>query len=359
MSTEETTDKCPRCDSYSIQDKAFCGSCGRRLKPEEKSFLSAVIDLDRNPLFSLAFIASILVAAILVAETLYLVAQSYDIFVSVRGMRIVFSFISPTLDFAPYCVSRNGAFNQLYWVFVMSAILTSAALVMYRFIGSLKTVTREKSYHPAEKSCFFWMGTLLCTVLAADFLYVLIIQSFGQSIDNPFGLWESFGNLYLYANAPVWEELATRAFYIGIPMTAVTLIITKKKESLKCLLGGFGMSRFALILIIVSSVIFGFAHQPVWGIYKVIPVIWFGFALGYLFVRFGLYAAIAFHFLYNYRLVFAWIGSDLLSGLIMMSVIFAGLFTAVYIIKKLKDNEGELRLLPWFISRENMADNRK
>jgi hypothetical protein len=53
--------------------------------------------------------------------------------------------------------------------------------------------------------------------------------------------------MFSLANAAVWEEIITRVLYIGLPMAVISLIATKKLDSLKCLFGGFGMSRELLL----------------------------------------------------------------------------------------------------------------
>ena len=45
---------------------------------------------------------------------------------------------------------------------------------------------------------------------------------------------------------------------------------------------------------------FGFAHSFNWDLYKVLPAFLAGLAMGYLFLKFGLYAAIMFHFFTDY-----------------------------------------------------------
>src|SRR5207249_6609828 len=48
----------------------------------------------------------------------------------------------------------------------------------------------------------------------------------------------------------------------------------------------------AWVFLIASSVIFGLAHAPGWGLWKVIPAMVAGLGFGYLFLRHGIAAAI-------------------------------------------------------------------
>ena len=51
---------------------------------------------------------------------------------------------------------------------------------------------------------------------------------------------------------------------------------------------------------VFSSAMFGIAHSFNWDLYKVLPAFFAGLAMGYLFLKFGLYASIMFHFFTDY-----------------------------------------------------------
>ncbi len=126
--------------------------------------------------------------------------------------------------------------------------------------------------------------------------------------------------IFSLLNAPVYEELIFRVLMIGVPMALGSLVlrvsvITKGRVpagstrgryllgSLRYLLGG-GLSRRssltvllpALLFLGASSLVFGLAHAPGYGVWKVLPAGVAGLAMGYLFLRHGLHAAIIFHF---------------------------------------------------------------
>ncbi|MDR2845794.1 MAG: CPBP family intramembrane metalloprotease [Candidatus Methanoplasma sp.] len=348
--------ECPRCREFVEQGKRYCGACGRCLSGDESGVKKyTLIDIDRRPFFSVTFIVSLFVAVILVTELLYLLVHTGDVF-SDMGIRsaLPFPFVSPTTAFAPYYVSRDLLFNQIYWLFVVFVISASVACALFRFGGAVKDSIKKKIKSPVENSAVFWICALLCSVLLMDVIYVNVITLMGHSVIDPLaGLIADTNHRYVYANAPVWEELATRVFYIGVPMTVAALVITKKKDALRSVLGGFGLSWLAIILIIVSSLIFGFAHAPSSGPYKIIPAAYLGLALGYLYTRFGLYAAVAFHFAYNYRFVFAWAVSDTFMGGIVTLLTLAGIATSIYIIYEIVKRKDGFRSIPWFVLRKN------
>ena len=95
------------------------------------------------------------------------------------------------------------------------------------------------------------------------------------------------------------------------------------------------MSRAALVLIVISSVIFGFGHLSGWGLWKVIPTLISGLAMGYLYVRFGVHASIVFHFIVDYMAVLASGSTALLVSAILMVIIISGIPSLIEIARKL------------------------
>ncbi|MFX0206070.1 MAG: CPBP family intramembrane glutamic endopeptidase [Candidatus Hodarchaeota archaeon] len=129
--------------------------------------------------------------------------------------------------------------------------------------------------------------------------------------------------IFLLLNASVYEEIISRFTLIGIPVFIGTLMIPKKRQELtrstfwKPLVGGFGIKHhnikrmkgdviwrgFIIFLIIGSAIIFGLNHVPSWGWWKFVPTFLGGLFLGYLFVEYGIHAAILLHFFIDFPLV--------------------------------------------------------
>ncbi len=102
------------------------------------------------------------------------------------------------------------------------------------------------------------------------------------------------------ANASVWEEIITRVLMIGAPLSVLALMKQGKGPALKALIGGHGgVSVPAAVLIFISAALFGLAHIG-WGIWKIAPTFIMGLLFGYLYVKIGLHASIALHFLFDY-----------------------------------------------------------
>ena len=152
--------------------------------------------------------------------------------------------------------------------------------------------------------------------------------------------------LYELANAGVYEELAFRVLLIGLPMALGsfvlrTLEVTRSASpwnrpgsagkhiagAWRYLIGGVVRSdapRETLVaawaFLFASSSIFGLAHAPGWGWWKVLPAMTAGLGFGYLFLRHGVGAAILAHFVndYLFSLVYAQVDGPSLDAILTL-----------------------------------------
>lgn len=190
------------------------------------------------------------------------------------------------------------------------------------------------------------------TWLAVTFVQVaiiLLLEAIGPPLPSPIS--PTTGNVWVLlfelANASVYEELVFRALLIGMPMALGSLAINaglarrwtpegkSLKRSLRYLMGGNlrkTSSRESLlaawIFLFASSTVFGLAHEPGWGWWKVVPAMVAGLGFGYLFLRHGIGAAIIAHFATNYVSALSWegVGGDPLA--ILIGLLFLGLAIA-------------------------------
>jgi len=204
------------------------------------------------------------------------------------------------------------------------------------------------------------------TFLAVYFfqvMFILVLNALGVSTPSPIipGEYAPWYLLYQLANASVYEEVITRVMIIGVPLFAASFAmrarwIAKRPEtpgahrgryllgSLRYLYGGTmnrdsPMSSLVAggVLLAISSAIFGLAHAPGYGDWKVLPAALAGLALGYLYLRHGLAAAILFHFATNYFFAIVLATPDagswgaLLEWLLFGVLLVGGGFLAYYI----------------------------
>jgi hypothetical protein len=103
----------------------------------------------------------------------------------------------------------------------------------------------------------------------------------------------SIGYMFKYVNSPVYEEIYFRLILMGIPLFLIDFARRKNKPIWKYAFGGFTIDFITLFLLIFSSIFFALAHifagDPT---YKLLPMVIFGFAFGYLFLKKGIHTSI-------------------------------------------------------------------
>jgi len=345
-------DECPRCREYAARGDLFCGACGKYLSTVRPGSSENVVaekrsgDPAKNFLSIILQVACVFVLIIAVIELIALFVNSGDVFLFLEDKYLNFFLIIP---FPTAVFSMSGVALQAYWLLLILVIFVCVVTVVLRFFRDTKSGGGIAQPGSAEKSPAFWVTVFISAMLLINFIIVILTEAAGSSVEVPdFG--EQVEQVFLFANAAVWEEIITRMLYIGVPMTILSLIMTKKADSLKCLLGGFGMSKVAVLLIIISGAIFGLAHYPGWEdqVWKVIASGIMGMFLGYLFVRFGLYASILLHFITNYLSAFDWLGMDGVGIIVSLMLLILGGFALLYIILRLFGSGGEMKGLPLF-----------
>lgn len=257
-------------------------------------------------------------------------------------------FMSPPIDID--LVYLEGISLQMWWIILVLAITASAVLLLYKS----KDVFRKGSVDDGtiKNSPLYWTMVCFVTTTIISFIVSLLSMGAGSGITPPEGLPGGIDpeGLFLYANAAVWEEIEFRVLYMGVPMMLVALYL-KKSNWWKCLFGGFGISRLSVILIVVSAIIFGFAHYEAWGLMKVVAVTLGGIVMGYMFARFGLFATIVMHFLTDYMSTL-----DVIPGLgviVSMLILVVGLVCLVYLLDCLRRNLDFWKRIPNLMPEED------
>jgi len=217
----------------------------------------------------------------------------------------------------------DGVWFGVYHVLIVSAILASLA---WTFKKSAKPFAKELTLQLPEEghSPIYRITTLFLTLMAVNLIYVALIILFNAIPNSPgfedMKLWQL---LHAFASASVWEELITRVLWLGVPLLLIDLALGKARSLKPYLLGGskvFGTKE--IVFIWVSAGIFALGHIVYWDAFKLLPTFAAGIALGFLFIRYGLYACIVLHFAVDYY--------DML-GLSLNSVAIQGVFGLILI----------------------------
>lgn len=335
---------CPKCKDFKDVGTQFCGSCG---EPMDTYYPNKTSAEGANDLLSLCCVLScVLVCAIIVIEIAYTFLNMGAVLTLLETAAANFIVAIP---FPVVIFTLSGMPLQIYWTLIVVVILICIAKSVMGLLEAYRESKNNKTPQSIEKSGLFWVSVLLCGTIFIQFVYNFILLFFGMSIDTSWvDEYTTIELFFLVVDASVWEELITRMAYIGLPMVIASLILTKSKNSWKYLFGGFGMSKLALVLIIFSGIIFGVAHNG-WGIEKIFPSALVGFVLGYLFVRFGLYASILFHFVNNAMSTISWIGLGE-EGLVIVTLAIVGLGCACFgvMLIRLYKSKDAVKSLPTF-----------
>ena len=189
---------------------------------------------------------------------------------------------------------------SVYYLFLVVAIGASFVWMLkkslHKFGHELMFQVHEEGHSP-----LYMIATLFFAVIAFNILFYVAIGLFGGSANTPSEGADLWQILFSYAQASVWEELVTRVLWLGVPLLLIAIATNKVKDPKHYILGGgFQFGKAELLFLLVSSAMFGLAHSFNWDFYKVLPAFFAGLAMGYLFLRFGLYASIMFHFFTDY-----------------------------------------------------------
>ena len=329
-------DNCPRCKESYDSGGFYCGGCGRKFDRVDR------IDDTPDTLSKITKVITIFCTVVLIIELLCLVVYSVDIFNYVKDYSVAFLVIVPEPT-ALFWLSAK--YVPAYWLCVVAILVASGAYAIHKFWIALK----ENSQSKIENTGLFWNSIFLSFTLFFNFVCVFIVLMLGQDVTTPLDNVDKFELMFLVADAAFWEEIVVRVLYIGVPMALISLALSGKVSSLKCIFGGFEMSTIAMVLIMISSAIFGIAHYSGWEQYwKVIATGAMGLCLGYVFVRFGLYASILLHFMTNYLTSFSWFGADWAALIVELALIGAGIAATIFILRKLTNFSEKVNALPKF-----------
>jgi CAAX amino terminal protease family. len=329
--------ECPQCGRDYNFGSRYCGCCGCSLANEDTQ--------EKDSLNSILLFATIVVAFILLVELICLFVKTPDILDLLSGVSFKLYFM--LID--SHVAVLSGWSLQAYWIVIIISIAVSSVYALYRFVNAL---TKKEKTEP-ENTGMFWVSNSICFSLFFAFILVVILSILGQEMTSPFDDTSDTELMFLSANAALWEEILSRVLIIGVPMTLASIFITKKASAFKCLFGGFEFSLFAVVLVVLSSVLFGLAHSGWDQSWKIVQTGVLGLFLGYVFVRFGLYASILLHFITNYLTSFEWLGlgGDVALALISLALIGLGLVVFLYLIKNIANSKKTLDSLPFFFDR--------
>ncbi len=319
---------CPECERYRTAGTAFCGGCGRRFG----LLLAYVPDKKSNgPVFWASLFAMGFVMIFMAVEAATMIFKFADVFVYAAEIDYGLLVLLPS----PHVFLRfSGTESQIYWVFLVAAVLLSFAQLAREMYSKHVGRGPEDDMRGLEDTSAYWLGLLWPSTVVIQLAIMLLLIMWGDADLPSFETSDDQYMMFVLASASVWEELITRLLMIGLPL-AVFAFASKKERPARYLLGGFGVGKAAMVLIIMSSAIFGYAHYDGWGMIKILPSFMFGLAAGYLYCKYGLYASVLLHFVNDYMQSFLWLGMGAGSmSILVLMLLGLGLVTTVILAVK-------------------------
>ena len=337
---------CEECDRCRELGYKFCIRCGQSFaeepkvpeqpaQKEEGLFKESVLRQLVLPSMIIIFIGMLVSIVVMLldfnAVLSYMETETVDLWVWFAGM-------------IRFC-TLTGSGSQVYFVFLAVVAIACVLLVLWDSREFFKP--GEGYFDRTDKTPLFWCGLLIGSTLALELLITGFFSLIGMGIETPGGLLDLTLEkaLYLFTEAAVWEELAFRVLLFGLPVAIVGLAC-REKGALKCLLGGFGPSKLAIAFLIFSSVLFAFAHVDSWGVGKFFTVILGGFMMGYVFMRFGLHAAILCHLINDFTLVWTLGIGEIFAGLMILGIVGFGVLNLPLLFKKTYKGLKKVKGLP-------------
>jgi hypothetical protein len=188
-----------------------------------------------------------------------------------------------------------GLFTAIWLGVVIIAVIIFLIFAIYR--SALKF----------ENSSLYRLGEFFALNYFLSVVYITLISLVGHPIVSPITPSTPFYyNLFELTSAGLYEELISRVAYIGIPLFIYYAWSASGRRSpsrpsklpwYRIIWGGnYKFGKPEITVLIISSIIFGFAHVTSWDLSKVPQAALGGFLLGVLYLRFGLYADVLFHF---------------------------------------------------------------
>lgn len=324
---------CIHCGNEIPDESNFCTKCGLpqssippQVIPQRPSTAQSV-RLFGSTLGTFLSLAMFIVAAVTLIG-LYVgiptMVEVWDnpvnIFIILNGVVSLFSLDNSMLIF--------------YMLFIAVLLASFIVLVM----KSKDTFARELTMKPVkEHSPLYTMCTLIMAMVVVSMIVQIVIPALLGQTSHVLPMDEErWQILYSIAEPPVWEELISRVLLLGIPLLVIDFVLNAvdkkyERKPLKryILGGGFSFGAKEIIFLLISSALFGYAHFSGWDAYKIIPAMIAGIAMGYMFLKYGLYASISFHAINNMiglsTYMYTGVGYTLLIGIISLLMLLLGI----------------------------------
>ena len=291
---------CDKCESYRKEGANFCPECGAQLVKAYR--LPVGVRKSYGFIFFAGLVAAVQGLLIMLVEVLIGWGKTKYVLDDLADSTYMFYYITPHLR---DLVRLEGV--QLQVVYVLEMIFVSFCLGYMLWLAYRKFRDTNGDLGELKHTAAYEAPVVLGLVLLTEMAYMLFIIILGTKLDGPDGMDDSGRMIFSLLNASVYEKILCRLIMIGLPCLIVALIL-KREGKHRYLLGGAEFEWWMVVFVLFSSVMFGMAHLDNWDTWKFFPTFLFGLAAGYIYLRYGLYATVAMHFINDFLNAAYWAG---------------------------------------------------
>ncbi len=356
---------CDRCDESKEKGDRFCPYCGEDLEQEGPNFCRfcgaalegkrpnfcpycggplkggiPVAAPRRRHIYGVVFIAGLVAAIqgmlIMFFEMLAGWIETGEVLDFLAGKSYTLYYITPHLEDL-VTVGDVGVMA----IYVLFMIIVTACFAIMIWQAYTKVKENDRDLNALSETAAYEMPVLLGIMLVFELIGVMFFIRTGGDTPgiNP---GSDSGATFSLLFASVYEELLCRLGMIGVPCLILAVLL-KRTDSPKWryLLGGAKYEKWMSVFVVFAAVMFGLAHLDNWGTWKFVPTFAFGLLTGYLFVKYGLHAAIGAHFINDFLDSCSWAYGA--TGMFILGMIVVGICAMPCIVRYAKALWGLLK----------------
>lgn len=314
---------CDRCQQFRGEGAAFCPFCGERLNG------NAVRAPYRPNKYGVIFVAGLIAAVqgmlIMLVEILIGWSKTSYVLDGFAGHSYTLYYVTPQIR---DLVTVGDVGVMAIFVLEMVTVTACFGLMLYQAFAKVRKGCGD--IRAVEDTAAYEVPVILGLLILAELAFMLLMVLCGVKLDGARSVDMSPSIIFSLLHASVYEEILCRLGMLGLPCLIVALLLRKNDSPWwRYLFGGAKFEWWMLIFVLFSAIMFGAAHLTNWGLWKFVPTFAFGLVAGYLFLKYGMHACIAAHFINDYLTSSQWaIGAP---GLFMLGMIVVGLCSLPYL----------------------------
>ena len=222
-------------------------------------------------------------------------------------------YVAPYMDSSDFMIPIYilvGVPLLLFWLLGLSAFVWYSLLVLIislsgfliLYFGALPYYSNFfKNPFNGKDFSFKQLGEVYALNLFFSVLVVFLMRLINYTPTTPgIGEYPLYSQILLLVHASVYEEIVTRLVYLGLPLYIIYAMRGRKLSGWN-IFGGYGkVDNVAAVFMVISALLFAFAHVPSWSWWKMIPTFVGGLVLAYLYVKYGIHASIMLHFMIDF-----------------------------------------------------------